>query len=251
LLLVLLVVLVFHAIAFHRLLSLGLAVALVLAASMAIFTGARIQTSHQALADAREKAFDPVHELWQARAAAYEARQSEAQTLLDPAHRDDTESRYDLAARELYRLSDANADIAGSAHAGQVPPGAGGMLAQLLTGPSISSDATTAAKESLARLGDYRRAHETIRPTTGDKVSAATIASFGGTNDKDNGYAFNRLVSSIDRALTLHEGAFDNKAQDAQDALDRIDAINVACAIAMLGLVIWGLWPRLREYSGT
>jgi len=251
LLAVLLVIQLWHVLGFHRLFNLGLASATLVGAGVFLFSTARISSSDQHLTEAREHAFDPVHELWQARAAAYLARQAEAQALLDPSRADAAETVYQQASGRLYRVPDATTNIAESAKNFRVPTGVGGYLANELRNQSISAAASAATKDTLTRFGDYDAAHQAVRAAASSGKTDRAVTSFLAQGPGDNGYAFTQLVTAIYKTLSLNETAFTANADAAAHALAGVDVLNAVAALVLLGLVMWGLSQRLREYTGT
>jgi hypothetical protein len=256
LVLALLAIQVGYAVLFHRLVNLGLVTASVVALVVLGVAGARVNSSSEHLTTAREQAFDPVHELWQARAAAYAARQAEAQALLEPAPAGaGGESPFHTSSRSLYRLADAPAAaVAASARQRQAPPGSGGYLARALMGPAVSAEAAEADGLALERFGEFLDSHERLlaapEAATGPGRDI-TVARYLNTGDGDHGQAFNRLVAAIDATLDLHEAAFSANAGAAADALNGVDGLNLAAAAAMVVLIVAGLGRRLREYAAS
>ncbi len=240
-----------HVAAFRRVFNVGLVGASLLAVGILGFSTSHIDSSKQHLIEAREHAFDPVHQLWQARASAFSARQAEAQALLDSSRAGDAEDRFQRAAGRLYRLPGEPASVADSARHGALPVGAGGYLANVLNSPVVSPEATAATTQTLAQFGAYLEAHQTVSNAASSGRPDSATASFLGTGSNDNGPVFSHLVDSIDKTLALNEAAFDANAQAAASALDGLELANLLCAAAMVLLVIWGLSQRLREYSGV
>jgi hypothetical protein len=248
LLVLLLLVQLALAVSFRRVASVGLALATLVAAGLLFRAADRIDTSARHLTDARELAFDPVHELWQARAAVYAARQAEAQALLDPAGAAEWERQFRSAAALLYRLPDGAAPATVAARAGkaEAPDGSGGYLARALTERSGSPEAIAANGRALAEFGAFLDAHDRTagdgRPLTPDQAGAR----FAGA-----GRDFTELVAAIDATLRLDEDAFATDAGAAADALDGLQAIDLAGTVVVAALALWSLSRRHEEYRPT
>jgi hypothetical protein len=241
----------FHALSFHRVINIALVTAVLTACGVLGFAISHINSSSQHLTDARERAFDPVHELWQARATVYAVRQAEAQALLDPAAAADWEKQFQTSAGRLYRLptGGSSAVVAASARSASAPPGSGGYLARALTGRAVSPEGQDANRTALVQFGEFLDAHDRILAAGSVTTSPAAVSGFFGDGNGDNGRAFSRLLGAVDVTLDLNEHAFDTNAQAAADALDGVGLIAVAGAGAIAALALWGLGLRLREYA--
>jgi hypothetical protein len=225
---------------FRRVVNLALATATVIAAVTGTFALARLDSSSSNLAEARERAFDPVHQLARARATVVSARQAEGQWLLDPSGTSASQADFTAQTRRLFRLGDA--DVTAIAQAGQVPEGAGGYLTTVIDA-DVSPDGNAAAEKALVALGDFLEEDDRLRAlvASGDMTSAR--ARFR------TGEAFAALTDALDQTQSIDQRTFDTYAAAAADATKRVDLANLVAAGAIVVLTILGLYQRLREYQ--
>ena len=226
---------------FRRMLNAAIAAATVLAIISGTFALARLSSSKNDLAIARERAFDSVHELARARATLVAAEQAHAQLLLDPSAASTSDQDFAEQTRRIFRIPDM-AKVAETAHSGQVPSGAGGYLATVNLA-NVSSEGNDAAKGALAAFGQYLLSDQDLRRTiaAGDTPPAKAIL----TSDA----AFTLASNEIDRAQAVNQATFDRSARDAEDATAHVDQFNVLAAVGMVLLSAVGLYQRRREYG--
>lgn len=220
---------------FRRLVNLPLAAATVLAVVGGAFALARLNASADHLSSARERAFDSVHVLARAGATVVSARQSQGQLLLDPADAPAAQGAFDAQASRLFRVQDSG-DVVELARAGDVPDGAGGYLANV----AGSQDTT---RRALVAFGAFLSADESLRQLVADGDIG------GATSLYRRGAAFTELRASIDEAQAIDQATFDAHARKATQATSHVDQIALATAAGVLGLILLGLYLRLREYG--
>ncbi len=223
---------------FRRLLNAALLAATVIAAASGAFALSRLNTSADALTSAREQAFDSVHVLARARATVVSARQAEGQLLLDPSRAPDALENFQAQARRVFRVQEG--DVAAVATAGDIPEGAGGFLARVVTGDSAESREAT--QSSVRAFGGFLTADTALR----DQVADGDVA--GATAAYEEGEAFTALTDAVDDAQDINQSVFDRHVSDSTDAAALIGPVSLIAAGAIFLLVVVGLYQRLREY---
>ncbi|HET6950282.1 MAG TPA: hypothetical protein VFI47_07900 [Acidimicrobiales bacterium] len=228
---------------FRRVLNLALLVATAIGIATGAYALAALDQSSTSLTAARERAFDPVHQLARARATVVSARQAEGHWLLDPSGGAPAEADFLAKVDKLFRVHDGGGTAAERAAAGLVPPGAGGYLATVVAA-DVSESGDAAARDALAAFGGYLEDHARMqaRVTAGDFAGASAAYL--------DGEAFTRFVDAIDHAQSADQRTFDRHVDAATGATAHLAAVNLAAAAAMAALVVFGLYLRLREYQG-
>jgi hypothetical protein len=229
---------------FRRLLNLPLVVASLVAVIGGSFALARIGSSGDHLTEAREQAFDSVHELARARATVVSARQSEGQLLLDPARA--AEARQDFAAQidKLFRVQgqDDVAGVTAVAQSGSVPEGSGGYLATVAAAEAEEGH-DSSGHDAVVAFGDFLAEDANIRGLVGSDAVRTARGVY------DTAQTFGVLSDAIDDAQTADQATFDRHAGRAADATAHVDQIALAAAGGVLLLILLGLYQRLREYG--
>src|SRR5206468_8534422 len=121
------------------------------------------------------RAFDSVHGLARARAAAVSAYQAEGQLLLDPAHAADYEADFRAQAAPIFRVpGPSGPNVVEVARSGFTPEGSGGYLAKVIDA-DVSGASTSAARRALAALAAFLTDHDDLRV----KVASGATAQAG------------------------------------------------------------------------
>jgi hypothetical protein len=239
---------------FRRLLNPALAAATVAAVLAGGFALGRLDSSKNHLSQAREQAFDSVHVLARARATVVSARESQGQLLLDPASASEAQADFTAASGKLFRVQDAQSDVAELAKEGIVPPGSGGYLAGV-AGPTSADHANHAdhdevpaassgsARHALIAFGTFLSADSEMR----DLVRKGD--THGATLMYDNAQTFTALTNAIDEAQSIDQTTFNAHVRRAARATDHLAVLNTAAVAGLLMLVLLGLYQRLREYG--
>jgi hypothetical protein len=232
---------------FRRVVNPALAVATLLTLAVGGVTLSRLDSSSAHLTLAREESFDSVHELARARATVVAARQTEGQLLLDRDRAADARTDFQTQVAKLFRV-DGRDDIASLAQAGAVPDGAAGYLATVAVTDGEASEGAdgAASRQTIVALGDFLVEDARIRDLVdeGDETSMATAQGA-----YESARTYQVLTSSIDAAQAANQSTFDTHASAALDDIAYLGRITVAVVAGVLGLVLLGLYLRLREYA--
>jgi hypothetical protein len=223
---------------FRRVVNLGLALATVVAIAGGAFTVNRLSDSASHLTRAREQAFDSVHVLARARAAAVSARQAQGQFLLDPTVDGSRVGFLDQVQRLLRVQGASPTDLI---DVGSVPDGAGGYLARV-AGPGATTADPDAAGRAVAAFGAFLAEDTAMRDLVANGDTEGARMSF------TNAGAYAQLDAAINTAQVNEQESFDEAAGDAADAARLLDEANVLSAVGVLLLALLGLFQRLREY---
>jgi len=225
---------------FRRVLNVALVAATLIATATGAFVLAQRDAASSSLTEARERAFDPVHQLARARAAVVSARQAQGLWLLDPSD-PSAQAGFTTQTGKVFRVR-GTADVTPVAQSGQVPVGAGGYLATVArTHVAVEGDA--AAGQALVRFGGFlsEDAHLRELVAAGDGVGAGAMYR--------SGRAFHDLTGAIDAAQAADQDTFDSHVAAAVASTRHLDAVNLLAAVAMALLVSLGLYLRIREYK--
>lgn len=212
-------------------------------------TQAFLSSAHN-LKVAKEDAFDSMHDLRQARALSYSANADESRYLLDTA----LASTHDQAffnkvnkIAELPRGETFEAVIAASAKGAKVN-GLKGLLGEELNNITFPGE-REAAVANLSKLGDYVAIDKQIRQLQQSGRHQEAIALCVGNQPKQSNWAFDQLLKANQNAFDINDKAFNDAIAQASKELNAFESATPVVAIFVASLTLFGLLPRLKEYS--
>ncbi len=189
------------------------------------YLGGTFRTTDRNLKLAKQGAFDSIHSLWEARALAYRANADESRYLLDPLH----------AGLPNSPQLEANAASV-----------ANGFLGTELRKAAFSGEREE-AQRTLDRLDEYRRVALEVRRLEQHGQSEAAIALETGQGPAQYQGALHSFDDSLGKTLDSDQVAFDRAVSQGFQAIGSEFPAPIA-ALAVFGLSVLGVLPRLREY---
>jgi hypothetical protein len=216
-----------------------------LVAAVVSFFGQR-----RALKVATVDAFDSIHALWQVRALAYDANGDESRWLLDRARGGAYEKDFATKVDRLMKLpaGTSRAQLVAAAKDGNLPAGFTGYLADELRNITFAGEGE-AALATLQTFARYLDIDEQIRRLKGEGKHAAAVALCLGEREGESNWAFAKFDKALGETLKINQVVFDTTVQASLDRLTPFDSLAPIVALAVAGLALVGLWPRLREYA--
>jgi hypothetical protein len=238
---------------FNRRLSPAIALGTVLATGAVVVSLSLLASGYGDLRRAKTRDFDSAFALSQARAISYDANADEIRYLVDPEGR----SQFDQA---FFAKSQRIAPLSGDLDARRYP----GALEQARNayyndrtvwfhgylgtefGDLTASDEKAAAERVLNRYVLYEQDHADIRAKveSGDLRSAITLKTQSvGPSGKFGDYS-----QSLDALVRLKQAQLTRHLHDGESPLSGWSVIPWLVVIAVIGLAVAGVSPRLREY---
>ena len=224
----------------------ALVLATLVLAVLCVKTITTLSAGSQELKVAKQDAFDSVVALWQARAVAFDANGDESRYLLDPGRANDEQALFLQRTALLVDTGGASLDQAvTAANRGQIQ--FQGYIANELNNITFPGERDAA----LAMLQDYAvymGLDAQIRSFEQAGRHQDAIALDTGTQQGQSDWAFSQFDASLGKVLDINAQAF-------ADSIDRGFALvgwfslgAPLMLLAVAGLTLLGLWPRLSEY---
>jgi hypothetical protein len=251
----LVIVQVFLAIRYRRMVNPGLAAATLLACGLVIAGATQLGAQASDLRVAKVEAFDSILALGQARAVSYEANADETRYLVDPARA--TEYQNDFLAESLqladvgdvgiYGYDAALASDIDAYNANHADVRFGGFLGTEFRNITFPGERAAATKALLA-YQVYERDDRTLRAMAKANLDTA-IAYDVGTSPGQSDWAFNSWDTALTSVITINQDAFTAAVHDGQSAGDGWNGpIPGAAVVAIAVIAIAGTRRRLAEY---
>ncbi len=203
---------------------------------------------------AKEDAFESIYALWQARALAYSANADESRYLLDAALASKYEQDFFTKAAQLAKVPDgqtfetiATAYKAASAH-GKVVNGFTGALANELNNITFPGEGEAAAT-TLSNFGTYFEIDRQMRALQQSGNHEGAIALCTGNNPGQSNWAFDQFDSTLGKTLNINQTAFDNYVNQGFKDVNGFEIATPVATVAIGLFTLFGLLPRIKEYS--
>ena len=222
----------------RRILNPGLAGATLVTVAGGLWFAVAVLTTRNDLRIAKSDAYDSLHVLFEAKAAANSLRSSASLWLLDPLAKPEAQADMDIAAQALVGVPVAQIGIKRDY---------GGLLGQELGNITFGEAEKEAAVASVVTLTD---AAGTIRTAQAREPQDHTgaVAAWLATGSGGGAAAFAALQRALDRTIAVNQDAFDRRVTSALDRTRLMPWVSsVALAVVAL-LSASGLWRRLREF---
>lgn len=228
--------------------ALALATAAVLGlgvSGVALFAG---ESEH--LRVAKKDAFDSILALSQARAVGFDANADESRYLVDPARAGQYQDAFLAKSQRLLELPGAtigsyDANLAAVVNSSGVR--FGGLYGTGLRNITFAGE-RAAAERTLTAYQAYEHDDRKIR-------ALANAGDLRGAIAFDTGYAagqsnadFGRYDAALTGWIRINQDAFDGAVRAGRDDLAGWTVIPVVLVVAVAGLIIAGIRPRLAEY---
>jgi hypothetical protein len=235
----------------RRLLNPGLAAASALALGFLIYTIVVFNLRARSLKVAKEDAFQSIHDLWRARAEAYDANGDESRWLLDRARAADYQKSFDAkSARLISPLpeGDAHEQLLAEVQRGAKPSGFKGYLADELGNITFAGE-REAALSALETFRQYMAIDADIRRLERAGKHDKAVALCLGEKPGESNWAFARFDDALGKTIQINQDAFDAAVERSFRSLGVFDLAAPLAALGVAVLAFFGLLPRLREYA--
>jgi hypothetical protein len=226
----------------RRVFNPALVAATILAFAFTVFLVGRFGEARRDLRNAKDEAFESIHILWRARAAAYDANGDASRFLLDPQRAGQFESAFRtkvavLTSRPtgIIKLDDVTSGRATGYFADEVHN-------VTFAGEQEAADAMMLAFASYHAVDTKMRSLEKAGKH-GDAIELAT-----GSRPDESSAAFDRFDEAVLRTIRINQDEFDAVIASGDRGLKRAEIVDPTLAI-LIALLAWlGIRPRLREY---
>ncbi len=249
----------------RRLVNLPLAAATLLVLLIIAGFAAAMAVEQADMRAAKQDAFDSIHALYGAKAAASGLNAARSMWLLDPATRAESAARFTEGARALLAIDATDIKATGAIvdgltraveieragrpdDANKAAPKLGGLLGDELGNITFGVAERQAATEAVIALLNYLETDREIRRLELarrhiDAVSLATSGRQGGSMA-----AFATLDQALDRTIAVNEAEFARRTGDAVSLLGWLPVATGGALAMAVALAAAGLWQRWREY---
>ena len=242
----------------HRVLSLPVAGATLLAAVLFAGSIATLHANADHLAAAKNDGYDSVYALRQLRAIAFDAKADESRFLIDPSRAQLSEASFLAKSVELasfrQRVTIFTYDAAlgtqvAALQSGQ-PVRIGGAFGRAL-GHVVFPGEERAAAAALTAYARFQRDDRVLRADwdSGRLSEAVRFDTSAAPNDSEGDFiAFD---SALGAWIQIHQQAFDREIAAGNGDLNGWQLYAVLGPLLIVGLAWLGVRPRLREYAWT
>lgn len=220
----------------RRLLNAPLLLATLLAAGFSGYLYSRIGEARDDLQIARMNAFEAAHQLWQARAVAYDAAGDQSRALLDPQGADRHRSAFDGKMNRL--LLDRSTT--------------GGLLNEARKKVGAFASEQEAHGEAVGGLRKFWGVDDEVRRAArgSGPIDQAAARQDAVRRCLDDGVAaFDAFDARLQRLLSLNVEVFEQLMAEGDAGLKRAEMLDPLLALALAALAWLGLRGRLREYE--
>jgi hypothetical protein len=241
---------------FRRRINPALAVATVVAFALGLCGPVLFTAESGHLRVAKKSAFDSILALSQARAVSYDANADESRYLADPVRAgqyqlgflDRSQRLADLPGATIGTYDASLAGAVGGYRADHTDLAFGGLFGTGFRNITFTGE-RAAAERTLAAYQTYERDDRTIR-------ALANAGNLRGSIAFDTGYAAgqsNGDFGAYDNALAgwikINQNGFTGAVDAGHDDLTGWTVIPLVAMLAIIGLVLVGIRPRLAEYQ--
>ncbi len=224
---------------------------IILAGSFTVFTSVAYLNESRHLYGAKEKAYDSIVSLMDARALAYDANAARVAGCLMRRCTRSTHSSSPSASLRWPSLqsgvSFAVAENEAKLHASMQRSTMVGKLAEELNNITFDGE-RDAATETLHWFGVYVGIDAQIRQLENSGHHADAVALAIGSEPNQSNWAFDNFDKALGKALQINQTWFDSYVASAKGDIAMIWEIALAQSILQALLFIFALRPRTREY---
>ncbi len=228
-----------------RRLNVCLAAATLATAGLLVLSVVALAGQEGALKRARGDAFNSLHVLWQARAAAADADGDQSRWLLDRRHAATHEKafrdRMALLARRPAGVGDE--ELLAAAERGTLPEGFEGHLAEELRNITYAGEREGAVSALRACL-ECMTLGRTIRALEAKGRHEEAVRLCLSEGDGGAGRAFGRLDDALAAVIAINQAEFDLALGASDRELSRVQYAAPLAAFAVALLAFFGLQPR-------
>jgi hypothetical protein len=240
---------------FHRLLNPALAAATLIAATLAICGTVLISNGAEYLRVAKKDSFDSVLALDRARAVSYDANADESRYLVDPGRADQYEQAFFTKTQQLVTLNGArlytfDQRLATALRAYQ--QNNDNIQWQGFFGDAFRNitfvGEPAAAEKTIQTYQTYQVDDRRIRKLATSGQLRDAIAFCTSYNPGASNYHFSQYDNALSAWTDINQMWFDRSIRDGEGQLDGWTVIPAVAGLGILGLLLLGLRGRLREY---
>ncbi|MEH2420765.1 MAG: hypothetical protein V7K48_07400 [Nostoc sp.] len=210
-----------------------------------------MQAAAENLRTAKEDAFNCMHVLRQARAAAYTANTAESRYLLDPVFAPNYEQVFFSNIAQIAQIPHGQTvETIASAYnfQGKKVDGFKGYIADELNNITFAGE-KEAALASLITLGKYLAIDQQIRQLERSSKHQEAIALCLGNKFGQSNWLFEEFKTANQKTFDINQAAFDKAIGQGFSNVDGFE-IKTGIAVGMIALLSFlGLLPCLKEYS--
>jgi hypothetical protein len=240
---------------FRRIINPAVAAATVLVTLGTVLGVGLLSDEAEHLRVAKKDAFDSVLALTQARAVSYDANADESRYLVDPDRADRYQQAFLNKSQQLVTLNGAtlgtwDAHLAAALQAYQRDNRAiqwTGYFGTEFRNITFTGERTQ-AEATLLRYQTYQLDDRHIRALVAAGQLDQAIAFCTSYAPGESNYAFDQYDKALAGLIAINQHAFDQAVHDGRHELDGRPAIVWIVGVAVLALLVAGVWPRLREY---
>lgn len=212
-------------------------------------TRAFLSGSHN-LKVAKEDAFESMHALREARALSYSANGDESRYLLDKQLASKHEQAFFSKIGKLATVPAGQTleTVATVSTPGKKVNGFTGFLADELNNITFPGE-REAAIANLSTLATYLAIDKQIRQLEQSGKHLEAIALCVGNNQGQSNWAFDQLLNANQKVFDINEKAFNDSIGQASNDVAGFEITTPVVAVLVAMLTLFGLLPRLKEYS--
>jgi hypothetical protein len=207
-------------------------------------------SASQHLKSAKEDAFDSMHALRQARAIAYEANADGSRYLLDPKFAANHEQAFFDKINKIANppMGQSLEDMIALVAQGAEVESFTGLLGDELNNATFDGE-KEAVIENLSTLATYLQIDKQMRQLQQAGKRQDAIALNIGTQKNQSNWAFQQFKDANQKAYDVNSNAFESAIKQGFQDLEGFETKSTIVIGAIALLVLFGLLPRLKEYS--
>lgn len=212
-------------------------------------TRALLASSHH-LKVAKQDSFASLLVLRQARSIAYSANADESRYLLDRGLAPTHEQAYFTKVAQIVTLPEGQTfdAVAAAVLQGEKVEGVTGLLAEALNNITFTGEREAAVK-TLSTFGTYVTLDQQIRQLQQSGKYAEAIALCTGYNLGQSNWSFEQFKQAHQKFLDINMQAFEKAVEQGFKDVEGFEVTTPVATIAIAFLTLFGLLPRIKEYS--
>jgi hypothetical protein len=233
-----------------RTLNIPLLAATFITSSYLLYTIISLLSASENLRVAKEDAFTSIYALRQSRALAYSANGDESRYLLDAVFSQSHERNFFDKTNQLMKLPSGQSletVIAASAK-GEKVPGFTGLFADALNNITFDGEREATVK-TLSTFNEYLKIDSQIRQLYRSGKLQEAIALCIGNNQGQSNWAFEEFKNAHQKTMDINKAEFDKAIKKGFQNVNGFEVTAPIAMSAVIFLTLFGLRPRLKEYS--
>lgn len=211
-------------------------------------------SASQNLRIAKEDAFNSMHALRQARAHIYIANAAESRYLLDKALGKKYEQMFYDNIDKVVKLPNNKtfdqviSELKESLYNGKKTVSFTGLLADQLNNITFKGERESTVNNVIA-LGQYVTINQQIRQLVNSGKYPQAIALCIGNKPNESNWAFTQFLQANNQTFEINEKQFNQAIEKAGKDTEGIEITASIVLISVSLMALFGLVPRLKEYS--